>query len=319
MLIAQAKDGTYIDAGTRTTKKKDTKNDLFCPCCQSPVILKAGPQKIAHFAHSHGTACHAFSEGESKEHLAGKRLLQQFVPTAQLEVYLPELEQRPDLLANQLALEFQCSPLSFSRFFDRTTGYLNNGYQPVWLFGKNLQPRKNWTVFQKACCQFTASLGFYSYALDVNQAKLYRYQSIKWAYQTGYTWQIYAKKPTHQWQFEKNVHADRGNKMSYATWIQGQMMQCNPLFQKLQQAVYPSGMTLFSLPEWCYQPSLYGFLFTHQVLVFRAYYCESTSFSKWVEACQATLKSWHWPYFDAQKIFFELYQECRWLSSQVIK
>ena len=67
-----------------------------------------------------------FSEGETEEHLSAKELLYEWLTdeTIEIEAYLPDLQQRPDLLVGKTAIEVQCSALSWSRFVQRTEKYL---------------------------------------------------------------------------------------------------------------------------------------------------------------------------------------------------
>lgn len=115
---------------------------FFCPQCKEQLLLKAGQIKIPHFAHRKNSECDSlFSEGESAVHLLGKQhLFQQFSNlrlSPVLEPYLPQLQQRPDLLITykdrQYAIEFQCSPIAHASFHRRTNGYLNAKITPVWI------------------------------------------------------------------------------------------------------------------------------------------------------------------------------------------
>ena len=115
---------------------------FFCPQCKEQLLLKAGQIKIPHFAHQKNSECDSlFSEGESAAHLLGKQHLFQLFTSLQLrpvlEPYLPQLQQRPDLLIafndRQYAIEFQCSPIAHPSFQLRTTGYLNAEITPIWI------------------------------------------------------------------------------------------------------------------------------------------------------------------------------------------
>lgn len=57
----------------------------------------------------------------------------------QMEVYLSEIAQRPDVLVQingqPVALEFQCSPLSVQRLRERNDGYHRLGIAVYWLLG----------------------------------------------------------------------------------------------------------------------------------------------------------------------------------------
>src|SRR5699024_3163532 len=103
MLIALNQDNEHVHAAKIKLVEQLPKHDLYsCPGCKAPVFLKKGKIKQAHFSHYAQSNCQMFSEGETEEHVLGKQLLfnwliQQGYP-CQLEAYLPELKQRPDLL-----------------------------------------------------------------------------------------------------------------------------------------------------------------------------------------------------------------------------
>src|SRR5690554_1948582 len=86
-----------------TAHKDLSKQDHYsCPACQSPVHLKAGSVMRPHFAHYKKSHCAVFSEGETEEHLEGKQQLYDWLKslgyTVEMEAYLPEMKQRPDIL-----------------------------------------------------------------------------------------------------------------------------------------------------------------------------------------------------------------------------
>lgn len=118
------------------------KGNYRCPGCQQPVLLRHGKHRIPHFAHKKHALC-GFSEGETLEHLQGKKQIYQWLKInkwcPQLEVYLPQIEQRPDILlkrkSQRIAIEFQCSPLSLERMLERNTGYQQAGITVWWILG----------------------------------------------------------------------------------------------------------------------------------------------------------------------------------------
>lgn len=111
----------------------------FCPACCEPVILKAGRKKLPHFAHIQ--RCPVKPEGESLRHLSGKKALfnwfarHGFKP--QLEHYIPEIRQRPDLLFyvdhRPVAVEFQVSMIPVDLLIKRTKTYVADGIFPLWI------------------------------------------------------------------------------------------------------------------------------------------------------------------------------------------
>lgn len=140
MLIAQSR------AGLVNAQFAQPGEEYLCPACRHPVQYRRGKVKIAHFAHLPGANC-TVSEGETTEHLAGKQQLLEWLSALgevpQLEVYLPAINQRPDLLLkrSRIAVEFQCSPLTEQRLRERNTGYRQLGIRPIWILGRPYRHR----------------------------------------------------------------------------------------------------------------------------------------------------------------------------------
>lgn len=115
---------------------------FFCPQCGEPLQMKLGTIKIPHFAHYSKSQCESrFSEGETFQHLQGKQQLYELFKTLQLfvelEPYLKDIQQRPDLLIvknnTAYAIEFQCSPINGERFLERNQGYAQKEIVPIWI------------------------------------------------------------------------------------------------------------------------------------------------------------------------------------------
>lgn len=114
----------------------------YCPECGQPLRLCVGTQKAAYFAHCRRSSCQ-LDQGESSQHLTGKHQMWQWANDhgwrPALEVYLPRIQQRPDLLLSagpkKVAMEFQCSPLSFERLCQRNAGYQQLGLGFIWYLG----------------------------------------------------------------------------------------------------------------------------------------------------------------------------------------
>lgn len=126
---------------------------FFCPQCKDRVLLKAGSQKIWHFAHVPGTSTCSLSSGETLYHLQGKKILyeqalKQF-PSALLEPYFSSISQRPDLwIPPKIPIEFQCASISPELLIQRTHGYLNENLSPLWILGKKRMKQLSHTQFQ---------------------------------------------------------------------------------------------------------------------------------------------------------------------------
>lgn len=140
---------TAYDDQHKRVNANDFKSDkkVYCPSCREEVVFKHGQIIQAHFSHKNKSECQSFSEGETPEHLEGKLFLYRWLKkeglNVELEAFLPLLKQRPDLLVSckgsKIAVEFQCSPISKEVIANRTNGYKENGYQVVWILGRNLR------------------------------------------------------------------------------------------------------------------------------------------------------------------------------------
>lgn len=116
---------------------------FYCPQCKEPLQFKIGTLKIPHFAHLSKNKCDQhFSDGESEQHLLGKEQLYEFFQAYQLNVelepYLSNLKQRPDLLVTthdgtRYAIEFQCSFITTERLNERNQGYHSEKIKPIWI------------------------------------------------------------------------------------------------------------------------------------------------------------------------------------------
>lgn len=155
VLIALNKKNEMVTAGNNLCKT----GIFYCPSCKGRVCLKAGHVKRPHFAHYQNEACRVFSEGESEEHLEGKLQLATYLKITEtnvrLEAYLPELQQRPDILFEKdhrkIVIEFQCSSISIESIMERTQGYLHANYEVIWILGNQFNYSNALTAFHKAC------------------------------------------------------------------------------------------------------------------------------------------------------------------------
>lgn len=137
LLIAKNEQGKLVLAWQAC----DAEN-YFCPECGETVGLRSGRYKEAYFAHHRQSTC-INDVGESNLHLLGKQQMWQWANhqgwRPSLEVYLPTIQQRPDLLLTyfhqRIAMEFQCSPLSCERLIERNNGYRKLGLGFVWYLG----------------------------------------------------------------------------------------------------------------------------------------------------------------------------------------
>lgn len=255
-------------------KEKENNQTFFCPGCRKPVFLKNGKLIQAHFAHYTQNNCSIFSEGETEEHLSGKKLLynwfkMQDIP-CQLEAYLPDLKQRPDLLiwaATQrpIAIEFQCSSLSTERMIERTEGYQKNGYEVIWIAGSKFKLKKRLSAFQQLFLRNRQLMGLYFVCLSVEKKQFEVCSHIS------------LRQPGHYPRFQKQSLALDKLKVSFEETvntfskikdqnelsfsflrshnylIQGRIYQ-NPKMVEFQKYIYYHGHSLISLPREVYIP-----------------------------------------------------------------
>lgn len=160
MLTARRDDQKLIyladDYPFEVLKKWRENHSFYCPVCKDKLDLKLGQIKIFHFSHKRNHLCPYHGEPESDYHLEGKRQLYRWLAKLgaepELEPYLPDINQRPDLILREkntaMALEFQCSPLSFSDYQKRTLSYVDAKIEPVWIIGAKRLKRLSDGAFQ---------------------------------------------------------------------------------------------------------------------------------------------------------------------------
>lgn len=152
MLKAVSKEGTMtilpLLSKERIIQLKRT-GMFFCPSCKEKVIIRVGDKRIAHFAHQRKSQC-VLSAGEGEYHEQGKLDLYYWLKKqgyyVELETYLPQIKQRPDLLLfhnnKKVAIEYQCATIPIKQFISRTAGYKKLDITPLWILGGNRFKRR---------------------------------------------------------------------------------------------------------------------------------------------------------------------------------
>ncbi|HDK7176583.1 TPA: hypothetical protein PTV31_003200 [Clostridium botulinum] len=125
------------------------KSMLKCPVCNSNMIYCHGDFKIPYFRHEKDSDCpNIYSEGVTQEHLKGVQCIykwlknQEAVMNLQLEKWIPEIRQRPDIYfeieenkeIKKYAIEFQCSPIA-TKYNERHNLYRLNNINDIWILG----------------------------------------------------------------------------------------------------------------------------------------------------------------------------------------
>lgn len=148
MLQAQLEDGRLILlAAHRKEQIHDFRKQRFlCPVCRKSVVIRAGKKLIPHFAHEQIHDCELNRTGESLYHMRGKLQLFLWLKkqgyAVKLEQSLKDSARRPDLLlrtagGKELAIEYQCAPISDEKLLRRNETYERNGIVPLWILGGN--------------------------------------------------------------------------------------------------------------------------------------------------------------------------------------
>lgn len=146
MLQAKTKEGKLVTPASMSRRKlEQTRQEqpFYCPICKEQVIMKAGPKLIPHFAHRSDVRCPSQEGGEGSYHEKGKLLLYEWLGKQNgkvtLEKYLPDINQRPDLLLEtkekKIAIEFQCARIPGTVIQKRNQGYKKAGFHPIWIIG----------------------------------------------------------------------------------------------------------------------------------------------------------------------------------------
>ncbi len=287
--MALDQQGTVINLAKKIPRQRLMElkqSSFYCPQCRQRVMLKAGTMKIPHFAHRPSSSCRSFSENESERHLKGKADLYRWLSRfgeAQLEAFLPEICQRPDLLAKgKVAVEFQCSSISSDVFSARTQGYQRHQYVPFWIYGGAPVVRYGeffrFTAFQRLFFQYTPAFGFWFLAYCPKREEFTFYSHL-----TPYSTSLYLASvqvmPRRHASFPPSFSphaAPPAFSLSHwlkqkNAWIQKQLYYKQGIQHPLMKAVYQMGGNPFLLPEWLGVPVRYMALLKNHPLEWQFY------------------------------------------------
>ncbi|WP_180810031.1 competence protein CoiA [Staphylococcus sp. 17KM0847] len=159
----------------------DQTEAYYCPICQAPVILRSGCCKVPHFAHR--TLSHHKHTGrrESEVHCYLKHKIYELFSKkyndVQLEPYVYNINQIPDIIVDQYVIEIQLSAISPVDIANRTKGLTSAGYKVIWLTA--LPRYKCGTYYfnqlQQTCIR-PEQHGLYS--VDIHTGKLFYLSNI---------------------------------------------------------------------------------------------------------------------------------------------
>lgn len=242
---------------------------FYCPVCRSSVRLKSGKIMRPHFAHISLQSCHWFHEKESREHLELKAELFKSLSRksdVSIEYFIPELNQIADLMVDEkLAIEVQCSSLSYERLKERTQAYQKYDYHVVWLLGQKLWLKKCMTSLQKQFLYYSKNMGFYLWELDLEN-RLVRLKYLIYEDLKGSCYYLeetcffednildFLKRPYQKQKVSSyRVQMD----MRIQLYIQRQLMTRNPKWLKKQEQAYLLGENLLAKPFEDFYPQFY--------------------------------------------------------------
>ncbi|WP_314061710.1 competence protein CoiA family protein [uncultured Vagococcus sp.] len=288
MFIAMNQDGELINLLFKTKEeiRELTRQKWWCSSCGLALTIKNGSIKQSHFAHQKNNACQRVTEGETEEHLKGKRLLAQwcdtFNLTYQLEAYLPELKQRPDVLLGRIAIEFQCSQLPLARLVERTETYQRHGYQVIWVLGKQFFVENRLTAFQRACLNYHQKIGFYLWELDVELEALSCVLHVeevtgeRRVYYSRKSWQVESDSllkilhfPQENQLFIRRQFKERSILLAYFEKIEEWLCRRDRQTLLIQEQLYQQGVHLRGLDVCFFLPVTHPIVMRGSVFIWR--------------------------------------------------
>ncbi|MBP1915666.1 competence protein CoiA [Lederbergia galactosidilytica] len=288
MLTALNDEGKLISLVNvpKNLAKQKLSSHYYCPVCHEHLILKVGKIRIPHFAHKQFAKCsNSTTEPESPRHLLGKKHLYHHYQRngfdVYLEYYLPEIQQRPDLLVKKgnhlYAIEYQCSPLPRQRLMERNAGYRKLNILPIWILGtKPYKKRKNkifeLSDFQFSLCTYTSKAGLtlLSYLPEKQTfLQLSKMTSLPSTKLIGLLQEIPLEKkfpPVHDLPFDFQTWLNEKR-----TWIQYKVYYGNLHNDLFLKEVYTTGHNPFLLPEICGLPLPHAHLIYDSPIVWQFY------------------------------------------------
>lgn len=259
MKIAQTESGELVLATAMLAKNQP----LCCPNCQQPVMLKGGQRVAPYFAHVRP----AGGTGESQTHRLGKTAIGALAVASdyQVDYEVPiGQHQRADVLATRdaqsVVIEYQCSPLTPTCLAQRTNDYLVASLTVIWVLGERFWPKHRWFSQQQlAFIQYRPEWGFYLLGYAPHQQKWLLYHHIVTIDFKGYFWQNrYLTAQQALKLIAQPANISIGHQWSpigiaqQRQVIQNRLIRMDAQLVSLQQACYQQGLTLQTVPRWCY-------------------------------------------------------------------
>lgn len=275
----------------------------YCPSCHQNVLLKKGSLRLPHFAH-YKKQCQSFSEGETAQHLLGKQLLAQLFwqmgCLVQIEAYLTDLKQRPDLLVTTpnnvtYAIEYQCAPLSVKKMVARSRGYAKKGWKCWWILGTKHLLKQKMTQQKAQFMHYSNKVGCYLIYLDTQMRRLLLYYNIccdnflhlryqRATFKDLAELSVFLKKKHQQksLMFSSSLSKKQQQQLAYLCW------QENGILHQLQIACYQQHYRLQDIynqiiPKEYLAPFFYQYPFIWQIWVFLQADCTTSQAQQFLQ------------------------------------
>jgi len=146
-----SKINNIIYYSTKITDEFGKNNKATCIGCNGELIYHRNIANVKTQHWVHKISCLYETEPETKEHLVLKELIYEAISN-KYEKYIPDSvfigDQKPDIYIEdkqtneRIAIEIQCSPLTYEKFLERTQGYSNKGIYVFWVFGEKWYSKK---------------------------------------------------------------------------------------------------------------------------------------------------------------------------------
>ncbi|AKP68181.1 competence protein CoiA [Companilactobacillus ginsenosidimutans] len=158
----------------------DNQEEYFCPKCTLPVKL-VSTTATPFFRHENQRDNDV---NEREIHKKGKALLIEAISKlgysdVKTEVYLNKISQRPDILvADKIAVEFQCAKIDARKLAGRVTSYFRAGIDNYWILGGDYLDDSISKQHLKFI-SYNVNWGFHIIMLDTESEKITLFYEIR--------------------------------------------------------------------------------------------------------------------------------------------
>ncbi|MCQ9209143.1 competence protein CoiA [Granulicatella seriolae] len=287
MKVARTRDGNLHYCHLETLLSKD--QVYFCPTCQQEVFLRTRRDGRQYFVHSSKKQTEDKHQGESHLHKEGKLALYKwfhsYFTNSQMEFYIKEEQQRPDILVTvaqqMVAVEYQCSPISLETMKKRNLGYENTDTSVFWFFGPQYMQVDRLNEILEYNLLYVESLGNFLLFFNDEQIELRHHITIeeksrKYSYQSL---QVPLKTSSAKLLLElllkskKLVYKELNQAETANYWSQESMEQLRLSTQRenrvFLEQLYMSQVNLTDLPKDCWRLPKYSYALKTPAYIWR--------------------------------------------------